>query len=95
MSHAWRAFRSANQDGPAIPISRGSRALSRTAIEPGSGPSWDLDRHVYASAAEQAVAQMQDRKLAELPHWPGRLRLRHGWMPEILDDGLRRAGLAS
>jgi TolB-like protein len=49
----------------------------------------------YRKAAERAVAQMQARKLAELPHWPGRLRLRHTWMPELLDDGLRRAGLVS
>jgi TolB-like protein/DNA-binding winged helix-turn-helix (wHTH) protein len=49
----------------------------------------------YGEMVERAVAQMQARKLAELPHWPGRLRLRHAWMPELLDEGLRRAGLLS
>jgi adenylate cyclase len=46
------------------------------------------------AAAEQAVAEIHARQSRELPHLPGRMQLRHSWMGDMLDAGVRQAGLA-
>lgn len=46
------------------------------------------------AAVGHEIARMSARQRSELPHWPGRLHVRHSWMQEMLDEGLRRSGLA-